>query len=800
MLAPESPDMRRAVQSGIAAMRRLHEGGYGRYTPTAPLPRLESPIEELADTIRQRPDVGLRAGGGRRGPSDVAEAIKTLSWAQVPEPRRPMLVRSRVERRRPLTGLWSVLNDKCCDEGCEGLGSQLEAARAIVRIGADEALPGVPLAKFGGLRTADRSEIEGYQSIRALIGTYGSGKDATPLSIAVFGPPGSGKSYGVEQVAASITGLQVESVTFNLSQFSSPDQIASALHAVRDVGLKGKLPLVFWDEFDATFEDRRLGWLRYFLSPMQDGAFQEQQVTHHIGRAIFVFAGGIYSTMESFAEGEGMTNDEFRAVKGPDFKSRLRGYVNIMGPNPVGNDPRRDRYHLVRRAILLRSLLERKARQVFGRPGQPHLAQIDEGVLEALLQISRYEHGARSMGAIIEMSTLTGHASFERSCLPSQAQLDAHVSGASFMEIVQQSQQQPYLGVGLLDDLAEAVYRRYCQDNGLVDAHGHPTEPWADLGEPEKESNRASVRDYQHKLATIGYVMVRQQAGQSPFTLTDAELRVLARLEHERWMDAKLAKGYVWGPDKNDDAPLPLTNPLLLPWRKLSPADQANNVKLVEAIPQLLGAQDYTCKCLRPEALAGMLGLHAEEEQEVRIAVAGHRMLAELEKITDGIANALREIGERYPNKRMVAYSPLVAGGVAMLSRAILDHPGASLIAVLPMRQEDFARDFADGEELETFQWLLGLASDVVSLPLAPSRIDAYRAGDEYIVDQSDVLITIWDGNPSQGPAGSAESFNRAMQQKMPMFHIQAGNRMPGTHEPTTLGVLQGKLVTYNLP
>jgi len=323
-----------------------------------------------------------------------------------------MLVRSRVERRRPLTGLWSVLNDKCCDEGCEGLGSQLEAARAIVRIGADEALPGVPLAKFGGLRTADRSEIEGYQSIRALIGTYGSGKDATPLSIAVFGPPGSGKSYGVEQVAASITGLQVESVTFNLSQFSSPDQIASALHAVRDVGLKGKLPLVFWDEFDATFEDRRLGWLRYFLSPMQDGAFQEQQVTHHIGRAIFVFAGGIYSTMESFAEGEGMTNDEFRAVKGPDFKSRLRGYVNIMGPNPVGNDPRRDRYHLVRRAILLRSLLERKARQVFGRPGQPHLAQIDEGVLEALLQISRYEHGARSMGAIIEMSTLTGHASF----------------------------------------------------------------------------------------------------------------------------------------------------------------------------------------------------------------------------------------------------------------------------------------------------------------------------------------------------------------------------------------------------
>ena len=43
-------------------------------------------------------------------------------------------------------------------------------------------------------------------------------------------------------------------------------------------------------------------------------------------------------------------------MKGPDFVSRLRGYVNIMGPNPPSDDVFAC---IVRRAMLLRSLIER---------------------------------------------------------------------------------------------------------------------------------------------------------------------------------------------------------------------------------------------------------------------------------------------------------------------------------------------------------------------------------------------------------------------------------------------------------
>ena len=54
--------------------------------------------------------------------------------------------------------------------------------------------------------------------------------------------------------------------------------------------------------------------------------------------------------------------------------------------------------------MLLRSLLERKVSHLINDNEE---AQIDDGVLRALLKIKRYKHESRSMEAILEMSMLT---------------------------------------------------------------------------------------------------------------------------------------------------------------------------------------------------------------------------------------------------------------------------------------------------------------------------------------------------------------------------------------------------------
>jgi hypothetical protein len=321
--------------------------------------------------------------------------------------------------------------------------SLTELAKGIVRTGN---IPpdtyGVPVARFSKLETLDRSEIENYRGVRNLFNEFIGSTVDRPLSIAVFGQPGTGKSFGVREVAKSLDPKTIEvGLVFNVAQFTSVDDLTSAFHIVRDAALKGKIPLVFFDEFDANVESQQLAWLKYFLAPMQDGLFKDGEAMHPIGKAILVFAGGRSHTFEQFRDqfkpheqsppvygyaSEGLERD----AKLPDFISRLRGHVNIIGPNPRSGG--HDDHFIVRRAMLMRSLLVEKWSHLL----RGDTIVVDEGVLNAFLRVPNYRHAVRSMEALIEMSMLSGKRRFDKSALPTEDQMGMHVDAESFNELL----------------------------------------------------------------------------------------------------------------------------------------------------------------------------------------------------------------------------------------------------------------------------------------------------------------------------------------------------------------------------
>lgn len=414
MLAPDDPDVVWGVRCGIAAMRELDLGGYAEQPGSAGPGRaaqLEYPTEQIARVLAaEKP------------------AAKDLPTEQQPFAEAPV-------RDPHLGGAWTILEDR------HPPGDLLELASEIVRDGYEKALRQVPRGQFGDLVTFDRTEIEGLQSVRMLIRQYAEReRPSHPLSIAVFGPPGAGKSWSVKQVAEGVLGKEVEEITFNLSQFDEPKGLIDAFYQVRDISLGGKLPLVLWDEFDsnrfAAGGPQTLGWLPHFLAPMEDGKFQDGQLSHPIGKAVFVFAGGVYQQMDAFAE----NSEKLRDAKAPDFVSRLRGYVNVVGPNPRDNDRGRDRYFLIRRAVMARQLLLRSWPGIFHEALSDaetvQRAEIDDGVLRALLLTDIYRHGTRSLGSVISTSVVRGQDHFGRSDLPSEAQLNLHVDAADFLALV----------------------------------------------------------------------------------------------------------------------------------------------------------------------------------------------------------------------------------------------------------------------------------------------------------------------------------------------------------------------------
>ena len=278
----------------------------------------------------------------------------------------------------------------------------LSTAIDVVLRGPKVALKAVPRASFGKYFTVDREETERINALRNLIvGYLKNPKDTRPLSVTVFGPPGSGKSFAMKELIQHVVGEKAQALEFNLSQFT-PDtgDLHEAFHRVRDASIKNQVPFVFWDEFDS----QDLRWLKDFLAPMQDATFRAGGLEHLFGKSVFIFAGG---TSESFAKfNKGPRDPDFVAKKGPDFVSRLRGFLNIKGPNPTrfsDGSPAESEY-LVRRAGLLRGYLERHAPGLIDRAKQ---ASIDASLVQALLTVHTYEHGARSLEALVTMSDLS---------------------------------------------------------------------------------------------------------------------------------------------------------------------------------------------------------------------------------------------------------------------------------------------------------------------------------------------------------------------------------------------------------
>ena len=151
------------------------------------------------------------------------------------------------------------------------------------------------------------------------------------------------------------------------------------------------------------------------------------------------------------------------------------------------------------------------------------------------------------------------------------------------------------------------------------------------------------------------------------------------------------------------------------------------------------------------------------------VGFTGHRRLREPEKVGALLRELLDSLGNEIPGQ-LVGHSSIAIGGDTLFAEACLS-AGIPWIALLPFAEGDFKSDFTV-EDWDKARRLLQQAARVDSLVGAKDRNVAYLECGLATVEEADLLIAIWDGEPSRGTGGTAEVVAHARNFGKPLILI----------------------------
>jgi hypothetical protein len=135
----------------------------------------------------------------------------------------------------------------------------------------------------------------------------------------------------------------------------------------------------------------------------------------------------------------------------------------------------------------------------------------------------------------------------------------------------------------------------------------------------------------------------------------------------------------------------------------------------------------------------------------MRLGISGHQDLSPevVSYVTPLLTGVISE-----QNGNVVGVSSLAAGADQLFATVILDQ-GGSLHAIIPCRR--YESTFSGPKSLNQFKLLLARAQEIETLEYpAPSEEAFFDAG-RRVVDNSDLLVAVWDGEPAAGKGGTAD-------------------------------------------
>jgi len=153
------------------------------------------------------------------------------------------------------------------------------------------------------------------------------------------------------------------------------------------------------------------------------------------------------------------------------------------------------------------------------------------------------------------------------------------------------------------ETLARAIHQDYLliQKNMGMTLETNPSlVPWNELPEHIKESNRRQADDIGKKLKTVHCDMMPLTDWDAElFEFSPEEIEILARMEHERWLNERRNEGWTYDPGAKDLERK--KSPVLLDWDKLSEDVKKYNREAIRSLPVFLAGVGFQIFGIQPK-------------------------------------------------------------------------------------------------------------------------------------------------------------------------------------------------------
>ena len=323
--------------------------------------------------------------------------------------------------------------------------------------------------------------------------------------------------------------------------------------------------------------------------------------------------------------------------------------------------------------------------------------------------------------------------------------------------------------VANLLNLAKKIHQDYVSKRAEEGKEEY--QDWDTLPDDIKNSNIRQAMKIPIKLEAIGCFVGTGEEGIVVDSFTDDEIQVLSMKEHELWVDEREESGWTYGAKKDVEKKV---SPYIAPWEDIPPDVQQYDIDTtMNIIPLLDSVGLKVCRPRENDQVLKDFRYSHDRNVPIIISVTGHRDIPEgyskeLRRRTSELIDSFRS---RYQGVPLMLMSALAEGADRIVAKVAMEK-GVPVAPVFPIPENRYIETF-DGtgygsreESLEDFHYILNHELTYSPCVLCDSRtniLKAYRILAGYLVTNSHVIVSAWDGRRYGVKGGTYDAIRMAL-------------------------------------